>query len=66
MIDNFFVRYFRGQNVSMYNPIEGSGNIWLDDVFCTGDEESLLDCSHQPIGQHDCYHGEDVGLRCGK
>ena len=42
----------------------GSGTILLDDLDCTGDEFTLLHCSHRPVGQHDCSHGDDVGVRC--
>ena len=42
---------------------QGSGNIFLDEVTCTGSELRLTDC---PIDQsHDCTHAEDAGVRCG-
>ena len=31
---------------------------------CNGDEERLLDCSFLSYGQSNCWHLEDVGLRC--
>ena len=42
----------------------GSGPIFLDDVVCRGTESSLLQCNTKPIGQHDCNHSEDAGVRC--
>ncbi len=42
----------------------GKGLILLDDVQCTGDESSLLDCSHRGIYIHNCGHQEDVGILC--
>jgi hypothetical protein len=45
---------------------EGTGPIWLDEVHCTRDEQSLVACSHRPIGSHDCEHADDVGLHCGE
>ena len=42
----------------------GSGAILLDNVVCRGTESSLLECSTNPIGQHNCDHLEDAGVRC--
>ena len=44
----------------------GTGDIFLDDVGCSGTESSLLDCSYVSGGNIYCYYGhsEDVGVRC--
>ena len=46
---------------------EGNRSILLDNLRCSGDEESLLDClaDDDVIGSHDCNHDEDAGVRCG-
>ena len=36
----------------------------LDDVACTGDESSILQCPHNGLFNHDCIHSEDVGVVC--
>ncbi|XP_071504522.1 uncharacterized protein [Diadema antillarum] len=47
---------------AFYGP--GDGTILLDDVRCTGDEPSLLDCQHRPLGEHNCSPSEDAGVVC--
>ncbi|XP_072176515.1 scavenger receptor cysteine-rich domain-containing protein DMBT1-like [Diadema setosum] len=42
----------------------GTGPIYLDDVGCNGYEDSIFDCPHNGIGNHDCGHYEDIGVRC--
>ena len=42
----------------------GAGQIWLDDVRCLGTESTLIDCPANPLGQHNCVHSEDAGVRC--
>ena len=44
--------------------IDGTGQIWLDNVQCSGTETRLIDCPANPLGNHNCVHGEDAGVRC--
>ncbi|XP_016431696.1 deleted in malignant brain tumors 1 protein-like, partial [Sinocyclocheilus rhinocerous] len=46
------------------NFSQGSGQIWLDDVGCSGSESLLAQCSHPSIGTHNCGHHEDAGVVC--
>ena len=43
---------------------DGTGQIWLDDVRCRGTESRLIDCDANPLGQNNCLHNEDAGVRC--
>ena len=42
----------------------GTGAIVLDNVQCTGSEPTLLSCTTNPIGNHNCAHSEDAGVEC--
>jgi len=42
----------------------GSGQIWLDDVQCSGMERNIADCQHNDWGDHNCEHSEDVSVSC--
>ncbi|NXJ90079.1 MARCO protein, partial [Corythaixoides concolor] len=50
--------------VSTFTARAGAGQIWLDDVNCSGYEYSIFDCSKPDWGVNNCSHSEDAGLEC--
>ena len=64
MILKLCVTSITGTALSFARFGEGSGPIWLDNVFCTGFESELLECPHNGIGNHNCAHYEDASVRC--
>jgi len=42
----------------------GTGQIWLNNLRCTGNEMSFHNCTHNAWGVHNCNHSEDVSIRC--
>ena len=42
---------------------QGTGEIFLDELVCQGDELALRDCRSDNVS-HDCNHDEDAGVRC--
>ncbi|NXT51417.1 HIPL1 protein, partial [Pluvianellus socialis] len=40
--------------------------ILLDDVQCSGEEKTLLECNHADVGTHNCSHEEDAGVVCSR
>lgn len=46
------------------DPPDGTLPIVLDDVTCTGSEDSLLECNHRDWGANNCDHDEDIGVTC--
>ncbi|XP_040912327.1 macrophage receptor MARCO [Toxotes jaculatrix] len=49
---------------STFTANAGSGNIWLDDLGCTGLEYNIFHCPNSGIGVNNCQHSEDAGVSC--
>ena len=57
---------FEGALEAMFSAAfgEGTGQIWLDDMQCKGEETSISHCAHLGWGVHNCRHYEDAGVVC--
>ena len=67
-ISSLFSILARSNAIGLTGAIFGPGSytipIHLDNVNCQESATSLLNCTHDPIGQHGCFHTEDVSVDC--
>ena len=42
----------------------GSGQVWLDNIDCSGNESTIVDCQHRGWGVQDCSHSDDASVVC--
>lgn len=54
----------KGTTHSKFGSDRAPVDYWLDDVDCSGNENSLFDCEHKQIGRHNCRVGERAGAIC--
>ena len=42
-----------------------TNRVWMDNVWCDGDEESIMECSFRPFGRHNCAANHVATVKCG-
>ena len=53
------------EQISSFHSGPAGGRIWLVDVQCSGNEQSIFDCSHSGWGNtSNCTHEDDIGIIC--
>jgi len=45
---------------------QGTGDVLLDNMVCTGDEWNIGECRHRGFNISNCKHSEDAGVICGE
>ncbi|XP_066477541.1 deleted in malignant brain tumors 1 protein-like [Tiliqua scincoides] len=43
---------------------QGTGEVLMDNLHCSGNESSITECSHNGWGVSNCAHKEDAGVVC--
>ena len=62
---NNYVRCVCSSSVLRWHAFgRGNGKFWLDDVKCSGEEESIDKCSHRPWGWNNCLPFNQAGTVC--
>jgi len=61
-LDNAVLRRSGRSIRRKYGP--GEGEIWMDNLWCSGTETDLGECDHNGFAQHNCEHQEDVSISC--
>lgn len=60
----FFVRHGQAVDGEYFGAGNVRNEIFLDEMECSGEEESILSCAHNDWLEHDCSHNEDAGVIC--
>ena len=60
----YTLNFTEGVPLTGFNVVDGTGEIVLDNLGCTGTESRLIDCPHSGLGTSNCGHYKDAGVRC--
>ena len=59
-----FTYLFKGAIAVTGQNRENVWPVYMNDVNCTGVEESIWDCPHNGITGYSCYYGDDASVIC--
>ena len=67
-IDGFIVKTYSSSgniiDLVLFDATPPDIPILLDHVICTGNETSLLQCSHNGFNKHNCNNHDDIVIAC--
>lgn len=52
-----------GELITSADTPDGTGQIWIDQLNCSGTETSILDCPMN-LRKSTCQHTDDIGITC--
>lgn len=52
------------RTLERYKVPHGSGQVWLANVDCNGEENNITSCFHKGWGAHFCNHDRDAEVGC--
>ncbi len=64
IVMQFFYMHAARDGLSVDYSGQVTGDIFLDNLNCVGNETRLIDCPHNGVGVHNCDHSEDAGVVC--
>ena len=53
-----------GASAQTYKYTEGTWYIYINDLNCTGEEESIWDCPQNGLSNYSCNHYQDASVIC--
>ena len=63
-IHGYLLFYFTGSIGAHGSYIESAWPIHINDLNCTGSEESVWECPHNGIERYSCNHRQDASVMC--
>ena len=59
-----FFNILSGASAQTNVSTEGNWYVHINDLNCTGEEESIWDCPQNGLSGYSCYHYEDASVIC--